>query len=166
MSNYLTFPVQISEWSSNINRKRKVPTFSSRKLQPIINLTTRWRPRRGFHLTASAWVSVRVLMCMRVCVISHGTTLCVFMSLLSILSLRVCVRVRARLPTPTVMLVGTPRATWTPTHTFKKQHTIKTNKPPYMPIKKQREMEREREVKDKEAELFWSHCEWLQKSFD
>lgn len=40
-------------------------------------------------------VSVRVFMCMRVCVISHGTTLCVFMSLLSILSLRVCTCARA-----------------------------------------------------------------------
>lgn len=164
MSNYLTFPVQISEWSSKINRKRKLLTFSSKKLQPIINLTTRWRPRRGFHLTASAWVSVCLCVC--VCVLFPMVQLFVCLCLCYLFYLCVCVRVRARLPTPTVMLVGTPRATWTPTHTFKKQHTIKTNKPPYMPIKKQREMEREREVKDKEAELFWSHCEWLQKSFD
>lgn len=48
----------------------------------------------------------------------------------------VCLCRRKRLPTPTAVLVGTPGATWTRTHTFKKQQTTKTNKPPYMPIKK------------------------------
>lgn len=59
-----------------------------------------------------------------------------------VLLLCVCCH-RKRLPTPTAVLVGTPGATWARTHTFKKQQTTKTNKPPYMPIKKHRDGGRE-----------------------
>lgn len=91
--------------------------------------------------------------------------LCVFLRVFSVLF---CCCRRKRLPTPTAVLVGTLGATWTRTHTFKKQQTTKTNKPPYMPIKKtqgQRERVGEREAcLRQKTELFLRVCERLKKN--
>lgn len=104
-----------------------------------------------------------VCLSMSVCLLC--ILLCVFLRVFSVLF---CCCRRKRLPTPTAVLVGTLGATWTRTHTFKKQQTTKTNKPPYMPIKKtqgQRERVGEREAcLRQKTELFLRVCEQLKKN--
>lgn len=93
-------------------------------------------------LTGFCVWAVCVCLCLCVCYVFCCVYSCVF-------SVLFCCCRRKRLPTPTAVLVGTLGATWTRTHTFKKQQTTKTNKPPYMPIKKtqgQRERVGEREA--------------------
>lgn len=76
---------------AQMKRKTKVQKLRRKKVERIMRLTTRWRPMRGFHPTAC----VRARVSVRARVISHGTSLCVFMSLLSILPVRLRVRAHA-----------------------------------------------------------------------
>ncbi len=129
---------------------------------------------------------VYVCDCVYLCVISHGMSLCVFVVFvcfclcvyfclchlfcLVFLCVHVCVCLvvclcrRKRLPTPTAELVGTPGATWTWTHTFKKQQTTKTNKPPYMPIKKTQRRRQRGGFKTKNWIILETQSEWLKKN--